>query len=56
MVNVHVARSAGGEGSGNFLVVAKVEEGLGFRRRNEKEQCKEVIRVSELSERAVLSG
>ena len=49
LVDVHEARGAGLGVSDHFLVVAKVKGEVGFRRRNEQVQCREVIKVSELN-------
>ena len=37
--------------SDHFLVVAKVKGGVEFRRKKEQVQCREVVKVSELSKR-----
>ena len=43
---MHVARGAGGGLSDHFQVVAKVNgQGIGFGRRKEQVQCREVIKV-----------
>ena len=51
LVDVHIARGAGGGVSDHFLVVAKVKGGVEFRRRKKQVQCREVIKVIELSKR-----
>ena len=53
LVDVHVARGAGGGVADNFLVVANVKGFflVGFKRRKEQVQCKKVTKVSELNKR-----
>ena len=52
LVYVHVPKGVGGGVSDHFLVKAKEERRkIGFRRRKKQVQCREVIKVSELTER-----
>ena len=46
LVDVHVARGAGGRLSDHFLVVAEVKWGVDFRRRKEQVQCRKIMKFS----------
>ena len=55
-LDVYVPRGAVDGVFDHFFVVAKVKGEVGFRRRKEQVQCREVIKVNELSKRTGIYG